>query len=181
MAAIDPVKRSLDPWSSESLPKSNGSPTGTRTPPRTHQNRVSASSVVTPSVTGASVSTSTTATVRVLPALPFALGPRPGQVQYLLRASHEPIRFTASGLPDGLRVDRRTGLICGTPNETGEFTITTTVGSTSYDDGTFTVRGAGVDLTVNNQGMTGQFARQSVTGDCTVTARLVSRTGGSKR
>ncbi|RPF37161.1 alginate lyase family protein [Streptomyces sp. TLI_185] len=148
--------------------------------------------------------------------------------RHLLRASHEPIRFTADGLPDGLRLDRRTGLICGTPNETGQFTITTTAGnvagdgtgtlaltvgtpppgpwtygdlgdvilddraygtfgvvairtpgSTSYDGGTFTVRGAGVDLTVNNQGMTGQFVRQPVTGDCTVTARLVSRTGAT--
>ena len=44
-------------------------------------------------------------------------------------------------------------------------------------DGTFTVRGAGTDLTVNNQGMTGQFVRRPVTGDCEVTARLVSRTG----
>lgn len=148
--------------------------------------------------------------------------------RHLLRASHEPIRFTADGLPDGLRVDKRTGLICGTPNESGEFTITTTAGnaagdgtatlaltvgtppptpwtygdlgdvilddraygtlgvvairtpgSSSYDDGTFTVRGAGIDLTVNNQGMTGQFVRQPVTGDCTVTARLVSRTGAT--
>ncbi|WP_405868052.1 alginate lyase family protein [Streptomyces sp. NBC_00005] len=148
--------------------------------------------------------------------------------RHLLRASHEPVRFAADGLPDGLRVDRRTGLISGTPLKTGEFTITTTAGnaagngtgtltltvgtpapapwtygdlgdtvlddrefgtlgvvaistpgSTSYDDGTFTVRGAGVDLTVNNQGMTGQFVRQPVTGDCEVTARLVSRSGAS--
>ena len=54
-----------------------------------------------------------------------------------------------------------------------------TPGSTSYDDGTFTVRGAGTDLTVNNQGMTGQFVRQPVTGDCELTARLVSRTGAT--
>lgn len=150
------------------------------------------------------------------------------EFRHLLRATHEPVRFTADGLPDGLRVDRRTGLICGTPNETGEFTLTTTAGnaagdgtgtltltvgtpppgpwtygdlgdtvlddrefgtlgvvairtpgSTSYSDGTFTVRGAGVDLTVNNQGMTGQFVRQPVSGDCEVTARLVSRTGAT--
>ncbi|MEU6260939.1 alginate lyase family protein [Streptomyces sp. NPDC047043] len=148
--------------------------------------------------------------------------------RHLLRASHEPIRFTADGLPDGLRVDKRTGLICGTPNETGAFAVSTTAGnaagdgsatltltigtpppapwsygdlgdvilddraygtlgvvairtpgSTSYQDGTFTVRGAGADLTVNNQGMTGQFVRQPVTGDCTVTARLVSRGGAT--
>ncbi|WP_210584450.1 alginate lyase family protein [Streptomyces sp. GESEQ-35] len=148
--------------------------------------------------------------------------------RHLLRASHEPVRFTATGLPDGLRVDKRTGHVSGTPRQTGEFEVTTaagnaagdgtgdltltvgtpppapwtygdlgdvvrddrafgtlgvvavcTPGSTAYDDGTFTVRGAGVDLTVNNQGMTGQFVRQPVTGDCTLTARLVSRTGAT--
>ncbi|KUN57389.1 Ig family protein [Streptomyces canus] len=148
--------------------------------------------------------------------------------RHFLRASHEPVRFTADGLPDGLRIDKRTGLISGTPNETGEFIVGTTAGnaagdgtgtltltvgtpppspwtygdlgdvvlderafgtlgvvairtpgSTSCADGTFTVRGAGVDLTVNNQGMTGQFVRRPVTGDCEVTARLVSRTGAT--
>ncbi|MEV0634400.1 putative Ig domain-containing protein [Streptomyces sp. NPDC050619] len=148
--------------------------------------------------------------------------------RHLLRGSHEPIRFAATGLPDGLGVDKRTGLISGTPTETGEFKVTATAGnaagdgtatltltvgtpppapwtygdlgdvvlddrafgtlgvvairtpgSTSYDGGTFTVRGAGVDLTVNNQAMTGQFVRQPVTGDCEVTVRLVSRTGAT--
>jgi hypothetical protein len=148
--------------------------------------------------------------------------------RHLLRGSHEPVRFTADPLPDGLRLDKRTGLVSGTPTGTGEFTVTTTAGnasgdgtgtlaltvgnpppspwtygdlgdpvlddrafgtlgvvavatpgSTSYTDGTFTVRGAGTDLTVNNQGMTGQFVRQPVTGDCELTARLVSRTGAT--
>ncbi|MFG2786377.1 alginate lyase family protein [Streptomyces sp. NPDC048419] len=148
--------------------------------------------------------------------------------QYLLRATHEPVRFDARGLPGGLRIDRRTGLISGTPDRNGEFTVAATAGnasgdttgtlsltvgtpppapwsygdlgdvilddrvygtlgvvairtpgSTSYDGGTFTVRGAGVDLTVNNQGMTGQFVRRPVTGDCEVTARLVSRDGAT--
>ncbi|MET8079915.1 alginate lyase family protein [Streptomyces sp. NPDC005303] len=148
--------------------------------------------------------------------------------RHVLRATHAPVRFTATGLPDGLRVDRRTGLIHGTPRATGEFTVTTTAGnaagdgtgtlaltvgtpppapwtygdlgdvvlddrdfgtlgvaailtpgSTAHEDGTFVVRGAGVDLTVNNQAMTGQFVRRPVTGDCQVTARLVSRTGAT--
>ncbi|MCX4903505.1 alginate lyase family protein [Streptomyces sp. NBC_00878] len=148
--------------------------------------------------------------------------------RHLLRASHEPVRFSARGLPDGLGVDRRTGLVSGTPDRTGEFTVTAAAGNasgtgtgtfaitvgmppaapwsygdlgdvvlderdlgtygvvsvrtsgiTSVDGGTFVVRGAGADLTVNNQGMTGQFVRCPVTGDCEVTARLVSRDGAT--
>ncbi|MFD5792577.1 alginate lyase family protein [Streptomyces diastatochromogenes] len=52
-----------------------------------------------------------------------------------------------------------------------------TPGDAAYADGTFTVRGAGSDLNVNSQGMTGQFVRRSVTGDAEITARLVSRSG----
>jgi fibronectin type 3 domain-containing protein len=169
-----------------------------------------------------------TPTVPQLTSATEAFANKGASFRHLLRGSHEPVRFGAAGLPDGLRLDKRTGMISGTPTETGEFTVTTTAGnaagdatgtltltvgtppptpwtygdlgdpvlddrafgtfgvvairtpgSTSYDGGTFTVRGAGVDLTVNNQGMTGQFVRQPVTGDCEITARLVSRTGAS--
>ncbi|MFD7503922.1 alginate lyase family protein [Streptomyces sp. NPDC059850] len=148
--------------------------------------------------------------------------------RHLLRATHEPVRFTATGLPGALRIDERTGLISGRPSATGTYTLTTragnasgtatgsltldvgtpppapwsygdlgdpvlderafgtygvvavrTPGITAYDAGTFTVRGAGTDLTVNGQGMTGQFARRYVSGDCEFTARLVSRTGAT--
>ncbi|MBO1330915.1 alginate lyase family protein [Streptomyces sp. VRA16 Mangrove soil] len=146
----------------------------------------------------------------------------------LLRADHGPVRFGAEGLPKGLRLDARSGLITGKPAQTGEFTLATTAanaagkttgtltltvgtpppdpwtygdlgdvvvderefgtlgvvavrtsGSTSYADGAFTVRGAGSDLNVNGQGMTGQFVHRVVSGDCTVTARLRARSGAS--
>ncbi|MEU0971229.1 alginate lyase family protein [Streptomyces sp. NPDC005917] len=54
-----------------------------------------------------------------------------------------------------------------------------TPGDTAHADGTFTVRGAGVDLNVNSQGITGQFVRRRVNGDCELTARLVSRSGAT--
>ncbi|MER6955193.1 alginate lyase family protein [Streptomyces sp. NPDC000618] len=54
-----------------------------------------------------------------------------------------------------------------------------TPGDTVYDGGTFVVRGAGSDLNVNSQGMTGQFVRQPVVGDSEITARLLSREGAT--
>ncbi|MEV5608561.1 alginate lyase family protein [Streptomyces sp. NPDC052225] len=149
--------------------------------------------------------------------------------RHVLRAAHAPVRFTAEGLPAGLRLDPRTGEIGGTPSVTGEFTVTTTAanasgtdtadlaltvatpppapwtygdlgdvvhderafgtlgvvairtpGSTSWQrGGTFTVRGAGVDLNVNGQGMTGQFVRTPVSGDGEIVARLAERGGAA--
>ncbi|MFI1922184.1 alginate lyase family protein [Streptomyces sp. NPDC020377] len=52
-----------------------------------------------------------------------------------------------------------------------------TPGDTVYDSGTFVVRGSGVDLNVNSQGMTGQFVRRTMSGDGEITARLLSREG----
>ncbi|NIK61648.1 alginate lyase family protein [Kribbella shirazensis] len=54
-----------------------------------------------------------------------------------------------------------------------------TPGITSYDAGRFVVRGAGTDLNIINQGMTAQYASVLLTGDHTITARVVSSdTGG---
>ncbi|MFI6674648.1 alginate lyase family protein [Kribbella sp. NPDC050470] len=54
-----------------------------------------------------------------------------------------------------------------------------TPGITNYEAGRFTVRGAGVDLNIINQGMTAQYVSQLVTGDRTLTARVLSSdTGG---
>ncbi|MDA1360951.1 alginate lyase family protein [Glycomyces luteolus] len=47
------------------------------------------------------------------------------------------------------------------------------------DTGTFTLRGAGADLNVINQGMTAHFASVPMEGDGTITARLSSWTGAS--
>jgi regulation of enolase protein 1 (concanavalin A-like superfamily) len=49
-----------------------------------------------------------------------------------------------------------------------------TPGNTSYDaaSAAFTVRGAGSDLNVNGQGMTGHVATRQVSGDMTITARV---------
>ncbi|WP_427896168.1 alginate lyase family protein [Kribbella sp. GL6] len=145
--------------------------------------------------------------------------------RYRVAASNNPVSFAVRGLPDGLVVDRTTGVISGVPRRAGtvrlkvsarngagvceaELTLTITTpppapwqygdigdyvlderqlgsfsavairtpGITSYD-GRFTVRGAGSDLNVIGQGMTAQFARLPVSGDATLTARLVSRQG----
>ncbi|MFE6822677.1 alginate lyase family protein [Streptomyces sp. NPDC057690] len=54
-----------------------------------------------------------------------------------------------------------------------------TPGDTVYDNGTFVVRGSGVDLNVNSQAMTGQFAWRTMSGDGDITARLLSREGAA--
>ncbi|MFC9926026.1 alginate lyase family protein [Streptomyces sp. NPDC127190] len=177
-------------------------------------------------LSASAAATMPTPSVPELPAGTAAFASQGDPFQLCLRATHEPVRFTADGLPDGLRLDRRTGLISGTPTTTGVRTVTLTAGnasgtgtgtltltvgtpppapwtygdlgdpvlddrafgtlgvvairtpgSTAVEDGTFVVRGAGAGLDVNHQAMTGQFVRQPVTGDCVLTARLVSRAG----
>ncbi|TCC22851.1 alginate lyase family protein [Kribbella speibonae] len=145
--------------------------------------------------------------------------------RFRIVASNDPISFAVTGLPDGLSLDRKTGVISGRPLRegtaklgvsarnaagTGSAEVTLTVGApppapwqyadigdyvlderqlgsfsavairtpgiTSYD-GQFTVRGTGSDLNVIGQGMTVQFASVPVSGDATLTARVVRREG----
>jgi fibronectin type 3 domain-containing protein/regulation of enolase protein 1 (concanavalin A-like superfamily) len=149
--------------------------------------------------------------------------------QYRIAADNDPTTYSAIALPDGLTIDRRTGIISGVPSTQGVFTakvtatnatttataeLTLTVaalppepwayrdigdyvlderqlgtysavpirtpGITSYKDGAFTVRGAGSDLNINNQGMTAQYASVLLTGDHTITARVVSTDPGGR-
>ncbi len=149
--------------------------------------------------------------------------------EYRIAATNDPTTYQATGLPRGLAVNPRTGVISGTPSEQGLFTIEVrarnatatatapvaltvtapppepwtyrdigdyvlderqlatysavairTPGITSYEAGRFTVRGAGVDLNVINQGMTAQYASQLVTGDRTITARVLSSDNGGR-
>ncbi|MET9271475.1 alginate lyase family protein [Kribbella sp. NPDC003557] len=53
-------------------------------------------------------------------------------------------------------------------------------GITSHADGRFTVRGAGSDLNLINQGMTAQYASVPLIGDHTITARIVSSDPGGR-
>jgi regulation of enolase protein 1 (concanavalin A-like superfamily) len=150
--------------------------------------------------------------------------------EYLIRAAGDPTGFTATGLPSGLRLDARTGMITGTPTAPGEYsvevgadnatasdtaTLTLTVGTpppspwtyrdigdvvlddrklgsrsvvamgtpgiTGHDEasGTFTLRGAGTDLNVINQGMTIHYAFVPLEGDGAITARLAAWSGAA--
>ncbi|WP_199236874.1 alginate lyase family protein [Kribbella antiqua] len=143
--------------------------------------------------------------------------------QYRIEATNDPTTFTATGLPQGLIIDPRTGIIGGNPTEQGTFAVdliaatitkrlTLTVaapppapweyrdlgdyvlderqlatysalsirtpGITNYADGSFTVRGAGTDLNVINQGMTAHYVSTLRAGDHSITARIASIESG---
>lgn len=150
--------------------------------------------------------------------------------EHLIRATGDPTGFTASGLPDGLRLDTATGIISGTPTASGEFAVKVSAANAtgtaeetvalhvsspppspwSYRDigdhvldermlgsrsvvairtpgitghaeatGAFTLRGAGTDLNVINQGMTVHFASVPLEGDGTITARVADWEGAA--
>ncbi|MFJ3772907.1 alginate lyase family protein [Streptomyces sp. NPDC090075] len=95
-------------------------------------------------------------------------------------ATAEPTAITAPTLPDPwTNGDLGDVILDRSAYGTLGVVAVLTPGDAAYADGTFTVRGAGVDLNVNSQGMTGQFVRRQVTGDCELTARLASRSGAT--
>jgi regulation of enolase protein 1 (concanavalin A-like superfamily) len=72
-------------------------------------------------------------------------------------------------VPDERMLGSRSVVAIGAPGITGH----------DADTGTFTLRGAGADLNVINQGMTAHFASAPMEGDGTITARLTDWTGAS--
>ncbi|RVX45612.1 putative Ig domain-containing protein [Nonomuraea polychroma] len=63
------------------------------------------------------------------PKIAYGAAGRPFRL--VVRATGDPVRFTATGLPGGLSLDPRTGVITGTPAESGEHTIRLTAENAS--------------------------------------------------
>jgi sugar lactone lactonase YvrE len=71
--------------------------------------------VVAPAITSAAAATATVGTA----------------FTYTITASNSPTGFAAGGLPDGLALDPETGVISGTPAETGVFNVTLAASNTN--------------------------------------------------
>jgi hypothetical protein len=75
-----------------------------------------------------------------MPGAAYAYGNVGTPFTYLISASNSPVTFTARGLPAGLHIDARTGLITGTPSKTGEATVMIAASNaTATASGTLTV------------------------------------------
>lgn len=77
-----------------------------------------------------------------------------GSLEYQIESDNAPTRFTARGLPPGLKLDPKTGLITGRPDKPGIYTVTVTASNAA---GTSASATAQVEIAPLPPGTTGAF------------------------